>query len=145
VTVPSRSNFFNFNLVLKYRKLNVQIQYSMDVSFPMSSILHVHGGYIFLFFILIKVWWHAATLFIYFYINRADNTYVHVQHIFTSRRVPLLLPSLLPLGGWSPLGCRAEIRTRACRTASRCATTCATPHPMIMIYANGLGYENEYR
>jgi hypothetical protein len=31
-------------------------------------------------------------------------------------------PHCFPLGRGSPLGCRAEIRTRACRTASRRAT-----------------------
>ncbi len=39
----------------------------------------------------LKVWWHAATLFIYFYINRADIQYF----IYTTRRAPLLLSSLL--------------------------------------------------
>jgi hypothetical protein len=29
----------------------------------------------FILFYLFKVWWHAATLFIYFYINRADIQY----------------------------------------------------------------------
>ncbi len=38
-------------------------------------------------FFSIKVWWHAATLFIYFYINRADIQYF----INTTRRAPLLL------------------------------------------------------
>ncbi len=38
-----------------------------------------------------KVWWHAATLFIYFYINRSDLQYF----INTTRRAPLLLSSLL--------------------------------------------------
>ncbi len=41
-------------------------------------------------FFFFNVWWHAATLFIYFYINRAD---IHV--IYTTRRAPLLLSSLL--------------------------------------------------
>ncbi len=39
------------------------------------------------------------------------------------------LSSSLPLSRGPPLGCRAEIRTRACLTASRRATICATPHP----------------
>ncbi len=38
-------------------------------------------------------------------------------------------PHCFPLGRGPPLGCRAEIRTRACRTASRRATIWATPHP----------------
>ncbi len=42
--------------------------------------------------------------------------------------MPLLISSLLPLGRGPSLGCRAEIRTRACHTASRCATAWVTPH-----------------
>ncbi len=33
-----------------------------------------------------------------------------------------MLSSLLPLGGGPPLGCRAEIRTRACRTPPYCTS-----------------------
>ncbi len=40
-------------------------------------------------------------------------------------------PHCFPLGRGPPLGCRAEIRSRACRTASRRATIWATPHPNI--------------
>jgi hypothetical protein len=36
---------------------------------------------------ILRGWWHAATLFIYFYINRAD-----IQHVLC---IPLLLNSLL--------------------------------------------------
>ncbi len=54
---------------------------------------------------------------------------LHNIYIYTTRREPLLLSSLHPLGRGPPLGCRAEIRTQACRTASRCATIWATPHP----------------
>ncbi len=46
--------------------------------------------------------------------------------------MPLLISSLLPLGRGPPLGCRAEIRTRACHTASRRATDWATPHPDVI-------------
>jgi hypothetical protein len=42
---------------------------------------------------LLRVWWHAVTLFIYFYINRAYIQYF----IYTTRREPLLISSLLPL------------------------------------------------
>ncbi len=38
-------------------------------------------------------------------------------------------PHCFPLGRGPPLGCRDEIRTRACRKASRRATIWATPHP----------------
>ncbi len=58
-----------------------------------------------------------------FYINQA-----YLQHfLYTTRRVPLLISSLLPLGRGPPLGCRAEIRTQAYLTASRRATVWATP------------------
>ncbi len=43
-----------------------------------------------------------------------------------------MLSSSLPLSRGPPLGCRAEIRTRACLTASRRVTVCATPHPMFV-------------
>jgi hypothetical protein len=56
----------------------------------------------------LKVWWHAATLFIYFTIT--EHTYN--IFIYNTRRLPLLISSLLPLGRGPPLGCRAEIRTR---------------------------------
>jgi hypothetical protein len=56
-------------------------------------------------------------LFIFTLIEQTYNIY-----IYTTRRVPRLLSLLLPLGGGPPLGCRAEIRTQACRTASRRAT-----------------------
>jgi hypothetical protein len=39
----------------------------------------------------------------------------HTYNIFyTTRRVPLFIFSLLPLGR-GPVGCRTEIRTRACK------------------------------
>jgi hypothetical protein len=65
---------------------------------------------------------HSFNLFLH-YSSR------HTIFIYTTRRVPLLLSSLLPLGGGPLLGCRAEIWTRAYRTASRRATIWATPHP----------------
>ncbi len=49
--------------------------------------------------------------------------------LFTTRRVPLFVSSWLELGRGPPLGCRAEIWTRACLTTSRRATIWATPHP----------------
>jgi hypothetical protein len=54
---------------------------------------------------------------------------VHFIFFYNTRWVPLLISSLLPLGRRPPLGCRAEIRTRACHTTSRRATFWATPHP----------------
>ncbi len=58
-------------------------------------------------------------LFIFTLIEQKYNTIF----IYITRRVPFLLSTL------HPLGCRAEIRTRTCRTASRRATIWATPHP----------------
>ncbi len=77
-------------------------------------------------FFFLLFFFNAATL-IYFYIYRAYIQYI----ICNTRRVPLLISSLLPLGRGPPLGCRAEIRTRACHTASRRATVWATPHPKL--------------
>ncbi len=65
--------------------------------------------------------------FIFTVIEQSHNIY-----IYTTRREPLLLSSLHPLGRGPPLGCRAEIRTRACRTASRCAAIWATPHFLLI-------------
>jgi hypothetical protein len=30
--------------------------------------------------VFLKVWWHHATLFIYFYINRADIQYFYIYY-----------------------------------------------------------------
>ncbi len=86
--------------------------------------------------ILLKVWWHAATLFIiiYFYINRAD-----IQVLYILLVEALLLFSWLLLGRGHALGCRAEIRTRACLTASRRTTVCSTPHPGVISIGRGRG------
>ncbi len=56
---------------------------------PVTNPLTHHCATVSFFFL--KVWWHAATIFIYFYINRADIQYF----IYTTRRAPLLLSSLL--------------------------------------------------
>ncbi len=72
-------------------------------------------------YFFLKVWWHAASLFIYYYINRAYIQYF----IYYTRRMPFLISSLLLLGRGPPLGCRAQ----ACRTASWRAIIWATPHP----------------
>jgi hypothetical protein len=54
----------------------------------------------------------------------------HTHNIYKYNR-PLLISSL-PLSRGPPLGCRAKIRTRACLTASRRATICATHHPVFV-------------
>ncbi len=70
----------------------------------------------------LKVWWHAATLFfIYFYINRVD---IQCLYILLVEYGTLLLSSWLPLGRWSPLGCRALQQVDALLR-----TLWATPHP----------------
>ncbi len=66
--------------------------------------------------------------FIFFYINQAYIQYF----IYNTRRVPLLISSLLPLGRGPPLGCRAEIRTRACHTARR-RRTAPTFSPVLLL------------
>jgi hypothetical protein len=58
--------------------------------------------------------------FLFYYLSLSEHTYN--IYIYNSS-------SSLPLSRGPPLGCRAEIRTRACLTASRRATSCATPHP----------------
>ncbi len=65
--------------------------------------------------------------FILFIFTLIEQTY-NIFYIYYSSST-LLLSSLLLLGRGPPLWCRAEIRTRACRTASRRATIWATPHP----------------
>ncbi len=63
-------------------------------------------------------------LFIFTLIEQTYNIYI----LFTTRRVQLFLCSLLPLCGGPPLGCRAEIWTRACCTASRLSLSRAAPY-----------------
>jgi hypothetical protein len=58
------------------------------------------------FYNISKVWWDAATLFIYFYINRAD---IQCFYIYYSYRAPLLLSSLLS-ARWEGLLWGAEPR-----------------------------------
>jgi hypothetical protein len=45
-------------------------------------------GFVSFFYKYYKVWWHAATLFIYFYINRGDIQYFFIY--CTTRRAPLV-------------------------------------------------------
>ncbi len=52
-----------------------------------------------------------------FILTFTEHTYNF--YIYNTRRVPILISSLLSLGRGPPLGCRAEIRTRACHTGSR--------------------------
>jgi hypothetical protein len=72
-------HFFLLPLRSKYR---VELYYG-ECTCPLSWSVHL------------KVWWHAATLFDLFYINRAVIQYLY---ICTTRKVPLLLSSLHPLG-----------------------------------------------
>jgi hypothetical protein len=61
---------------------------------------------------------HSFDLFLHL----SSSHTILIYTTYTTRREPLLLSSLHPLRTGPPLGCRAEILTRACRTASRCAT-----------------------
>jgi hypothetical protein len=63
---------------------------------------------------LLKVWWHAATLFIYFIL--IEQTYSILYILLVEHHS--CCPHYFPLGRGPPLGCWAAL-TRACRTASR--------------------------
>jgi hypothetical protein len=63
-------------------------------------------------------------LFIFTFIEHKYNIC-----IYNTRRVPLLISSLLPLGRGPPLGCRAGIRTRAWYKESWRPTIWATLQP----------------
>ncbi len=103
-------------------------QYSCMGFMPESIIDKYSIGYVVFAFpilVFLKVWWHAATLF-YLFLSSIHT----ILYIYTTHRAPLLFSSLFPLGRGPPLGCRAEIRTRACLTASRRAAIWITPHPI---------------
>ncbi len=82
---------------------------------------------------VLKVWWHAATLFVYFSYIYDIHTFIssHSYNTLVRRHSPRSLSISSSL--WSSvrktsLWCRAENRTRACLTASRRSTNWATPH-----------------
>ncbi len=62
----------------------------------------------------------------------------HTNNILFIRLVecmPLLISSLLPLGGGSPVGCRAEVETRACHTASKPTRYCLShASPLLTLF-----------
>ncbi len=88
--------------------------------------------------------------YIFIFINR-----VYIQYLYILLVVkPLLISSWLPVGRGPPLGCRAEIRTRACRTASR-RTHCYLSYACLVIiffllktqsqeYVKGQGNEADF-
>jgi hypothetical protein len=80
----------------------------------------------FCFVLFLKVWWHAATLFLFIF-TLIEQTYNILYIVLVEHHS--CCPHCFPLGRGPPQGCRAEIRTRACRTASLRATIWATPHP----------------
>jgi hypothetical protein len=61
------------------------------------------------------IWWHAATLL--FISTLMEQTYNILYILLVEHHS--CYPHCFPLGRGPPLGCRAEIRTRACRTASK--------------------------
>ncbi len=67
----------------------------------------------------------------YFYINRAVIQYLYILLVEYHSSYPHCICSVIE---GVLYGCRAEMRTRACRTASRCATIWATPHPVKYLY-----------
>ncbi len=80
---------------------------------------------------LSNVWWHDATLFVYFsYFITYIHTFTFIQYIYPSpfaeASLHFFIACLLSWG--TSLWCRAENRTRACLAASRRATNWATPH-----------------
>ncbi len=81
-----------------------------------------------------KVWWQAATLFVYFsYFITCIHSFIQSHSYNTIIHRHLLRPlsissSLVCSVGKHLLWCRAENRTRACLTASRRATNWAAPH-----------------
>jgi hypothetical protein len=68
----------------------------------------------------LKVWWHTCFHSFYLFLHLPSMHIIFF--IYNTRRVPLFISSLLPLGRGPPLGCRAEIRTRACHRVSQRAT-----------------------
>jgi hypothetical protein len=74
----------------------------------------------------LKVWWPYATLFEFIYLYTI-HTFIHHSYvnIHTSTFAEALLHNFTAVGsvGGTSLGCRAEIRTRACLTASQRATS----------------------
>jgi hypothetical protein len=77
-----------------------------------------------------QVWWHDATLFeIYYFLTFIHTVqYNHTPFILHHSLRPVFLNPHRSARGAS-MGCRAEIRTRACLTASRRTTNWAAPHP----------------
>jgi hypothetical protein len=71
----------------------------------------------------------------FLYFTLSEHTYN--IYICNSSRTASCCLHRFSLSIGHPLGCRAEIRTRACHTASRRATICATPHPMLLIIIDG--------
>jgi hypothetical protein len=98
-----------------------------------SSIYQVYDGIICLkSLVRLKVWWHDDTLFVYFlYFMIYIHSFNHIHTIHLSVAIRRGISPYLHrwLAQWeTSLWCRAEDRTRACLTASRCSANLATPH-----------------
>ncbi len=75
------------------------------------------------------------------FISHSSNTYIHRHSLG-----PLSISSLLESSVGRPsLWCRAENRTRACLTASWCATNSATPHHQFSIYCSDVTIPSLFR
>ncbi len=105
------------------------LKFLASAKFPNTwlSVLPRHTNKEMFYKTFLKVWWHDATLFVYF--SYLFTMYIHslitfIQHIFPSpfAEVSLHIFIALKLSGKASLWCRAENRTRACLTASRRST-----------------------
>jgi hypothetical protein len=76
--------------------------------------------------LMYKVWWPYATLFcIYFSLYTTVDTFIHhsfIIHSQTFAEAHLHVFTAVGSVGGTSMGCRAEILTRACLTASQRAT-----------------------
>jgi hypothetical protein len=76
-------------------------------------------------------WCHSFCLFGYFIVHTFIPSHSYCTFIrHHSPKFLSIFSSLVSSVGKTSLGCRAEIQTGACLTASRLTTNWATPHPL---------------
>jgi hypothetical protein len=81
----------------------------------LRKVVQVTESFISFISFFLKVLVAAATFYLFIF-TLIDRNTVCTIFINITRRLTLLFSSPLPLGRRPPLGCRAEIRTWACRT-----------------------------